>query len=36
VVQQADEIAELALAIGLLVRRIRAAAPSELSELSWT
>lgn len=33
---EADEIAELALAIGLLVRRIRAAAPSELSELSWT
>jgi DNA-binding MarR family transcriptional regulator len=34
--READEIAELALAIGLLVRRIRAAAPSELSELSWT
>ncbi len=33
---EADEIAELALALGLLVRRIRAAAPSELSELSWT
>lgn len=34
--READEIAELALALGLLVRRIRAAAPSELRELSWT
>ncbi len=34
--READEIAELALAIGLLVRRIRAEAPSELQELSWT
>jgi DNA-binding MarR family transcriptional regulator len=36
VASEADQIAELALAIGLLVRRIRAAAPSEMSELSWT
>jgi DNA-binding MarR family transcriptional regulator len=34
--READQIADLALAIGLLVRRIRAATPSELSELSWT
>lgn len=34
--QEAEEVAELAVAIGLLVRRIRAAAPSELHELSWT
>jgi DNA-binding MarR family transcriptional regulator len=27
---------ELALTLGSLIRRIRAAAPSELSELSWT
>jgi DNA-binding MarR family transcriptional regulator len=30
------DVAEFALAIGLLLRRIRSAAPSELSELSWT
>ena len=29
-------ISELKLAVGLLVRRIRAASPSSLSELSWT
>lgn len=29
-------IAELTLALGLLVRRIRSAAPSGLAELSWT
>jgi DNA-binding MarR family transcriptional regulator len=29
-------VAELTLAFGSLIRRIRAAAPSELSELSWT
>jgi DNA-binding MarR family transcriptional regulator len=34
--REEDDIAELALALGLLVRRIRAAAPSELHELSWT
>jgi DNA-binding MarR family transcriptional regulator len=34
--RESDAIADLALAIGLLVRRIRAAAPSEMSELSWT
>lgn len=33
---EADQIADLALVIGLLVRRIRAEAPSELNELSWT
>jgi DNA-binding MarR family transcriptional regulator len=29
-------VAELTLAIGLLVRRMRSAEPSEASELSWT
>jgi DNA-binding MarR family transcriptional regulator len=29
-------VSELTLALGSLIRRIRAAAPSELSELSWT
>jgi DNA-binding MarR family transcriptional regulator len=29
-------VAELTLAIGLLVRRIRAASPAELRELTWT
>ncbi|MDR3378020.1 MAG: MarR family transcriptional regulator [Verrucomicrobiae bacterium] len=29
-------VAELTLAFGSLIRRIRAAAPSKLSELSWT
>ena len=33
---QQDAATELALALGLLVRRIRSAAPSELQELSWT
>ena len=33
---QEDAAAELALALGLLVRRIRSAAPSESQELSWT
>src|SRR5580698_6132862 len=31
-----SEVAELSLAIGLLVRRMRSAEPSETSELSWT
>jgi len=30
------QIEELTLAFGSLIRRIRAAAPSELSDLSWT
>jgi DNA-binding MarR family transcriptional regulator len=29
-------VAELTLALGSLIRRVRAAAPSELHELSWT
>ena len=29
-------VAELTLALGSLIRRIRAAAPSEVNELSWT
>jgi DNA-binding MarR family transcriptional regulator len=31
-----DAATELALALGLLVRRLRSAAPSESHELSWT
>jgi DNA-binding MarR family transcriptional regulator len=31
-----ESIAELTLVFGSLIRRIRAAAPSELSDLSWT
>lgn len=31
-----EQINELALAIGLLVRRIRSTAPSEVHDLSWT
>jgi|SRR5580658_4489445 DNA-binding MarR family transcriptional regulator len=31
-----DAASELALALGLLVRRLRSAAPSESHELSWT
>jgi DNA-binding MarR family transcriptional regulator len=36
--QKIDEasIQDLALALGLLIRRIRSEAPSEMSELSWT
>jgi DNA-binding MarR family transcriptional regulator len=29
-------VAELTLALGSLIRRVRAAAPSEVNELSWT
>ncbi len=31
-----ESAAELTLALGSLIRRVRAAAPSELHELSWT
>ncbi|MGA2096604.1 MAG: MarR family transcriptional regulator [Candidatus Acidiferrum sp.] len=34
--KQMESIAELTLVFGSLIRRIRAAAPSELSDLSWT
>ena len=33
---QRDEVDDLLLALGLLVRRIRSAVPSETHELSWT
>jgi DNA-binding MarR family transcriptional regulator len=33
---QEEAATELAIALGLLVRRIRSAAPSEAHELSWT
>ena len=33
---QEDAAAELALALGLLMRRVRSAAPAESHELSWT
>jgi DNA-binding MarR family transcriptional regulator len=33
---QEDAATELALALGLLMRRLRSAAPSESHELSWT
>jgi DNA-binding MarR family transcriptional regulator len=33
---QEDAATELALALGLLMRRLRSAAPSESNELSWT
>jgi len=33
---QEEAATELAIALGLLVRRIRSAAPSEANELSWT
>jgi DNA-binding MarR family transcriptional regulator len=33
---QQDDAAELALALGVLIRRIRSATPSESHELSWT
>lgn len=34
--QHEAEIAELSMALGLLVRRIRSAAPPEFFDLSWT